>query len=281
MREYPENRDRLAGKQAVATEYKTPDEIPSLRGKYSASLDYPGAVTKSCMHCHQIRDGARQVYRDAGEPVPDQLLFPNPLPDVIGLEFDPEQSATISRVTPGSAAATAGFLPGDKLSTLKDQPVISLADVQWILHNAGASDALEAVVVRSGEKHMLTLMLANGWRRDADISWRVSSWPLRRMGTGGLLLEAASASQRRDAGIGNDKLALVVKHVGQYGPHAAAKKAGFKKADIVISFDGQSDNMSPSQLLAYAAQKTKPGQQVPVVIVRDGTRASLSLPMQE
>ena len=278
---YPKNRQSLFGKQAVIGKYKTANDIPSLRGKYSAKLNYPGAVTKSCMHCHQIRDAKRQVFRDSGEPLPDKLMFPNPLPDVIGLSFDPRRRATISGVKKDSIAETAGLQAGDELLTLEDQPIISLADIQWILHNAKDNDTLSAVVQRKQEKRELSIALANGWREQSDISWRVSSWPLRRMVTGGLLFEPATEEARRKAHIGDDKLALVVKHVGQYGAHAAAKRAGFKKGDIVISYNGREENMTPSQLLAYGARNTNPGQKVPVVVIRNGNQKKLALPMQK
>ena len=278
---YPNNKDSLAGKQAVASKYKTADDLPSLQGKYAATLDYPGAVTKSCMHCHQVRDAARQVYRDAGKAIPNQLLLPNPLPDVVGLKFDPKHAAVVAEVAGGSAAASAGFLPGDELLSLAGQPIISLADVQWVLHNAGESGRLSGVVTRDRAERTLQLTLPPGWRRNTDISWRVSSWSLRRMVTGGLLFEPASEDQRRAAEVAAGKLALVVKHVGQYGPHAAAKRAGFQEGDVVVSFDGHEEHMTTSQLLAYGAQHNKPGQRVSVVIVRDGQRKTLTLPMQK
>ena len=221
------------------------------------------------------------MYRDAGKPIPESLLFPNPLPDVIGLAFDPKERATIASVTPDSPAESAGLLVGDEVLTFDDQPIISLADIQWVLHNASAACTLDAAVMRSGEKLSLRMTLGDGWRRRGDISWRVSSWPLRRMGTGGLSFVAATKGQRREAGVVDDALALVVRHVGQYGAHAAAKRAGFKKGDIVISFNGQDGNLSTSELLAYAAQNTKPEQQIPVVVVRDGSRRTLQLPMQK
>jgi hypothetical protein len=277
---YPANRDSLKGKQSVATQFKTPDDFPSLKGQFAASLDYPGAVTKSCMHCHQIRDAERQMYRDSSDSVPDRLLYPNPLPQTVGLDFDPKHCGTVAEVAPGSLAESAGFQKGDELLKLGDQPIISLADVQWVLHQAQDSDALTASIRRNGAPVALTLALPDGWRKHTDISWRVSSWPLRRMGTGGLLLESATDEQRREAKIDDDKLALFVKHVGQYGPHAAAKKAGFEESDMVVSFDGHDERWSESQLLAYAAQHTIPGQQVSVVVLRKGNRKTLSLPMQ-
>ncbi len=279
--QYPGNRELLAGKQALPTRFKTPGDFPSLRGKFKETLDYDGAVTKSCMHCHQVRDAERQVYRSAGQPIPDRLMFPHPAPAVVGLTLDPRRRAAITDVQEGSAGARSGFQPGDEIVALDGQAILSLADIQWVLHNAPSSGTLDASVQRGGKPLSLTLTLDDGWRRCSDISWRVSSWPLRRMGTGGLLLTAASQEERRTAGVDDNGLALVVKHVGQYGPHAAAKQAGFEQGDIVVSFDGQDAGMSTSQLLAYAVQNTQPGQNVPVVVVRDGQRLELQLPMQE
>ena len=278
---YPNNRQLLVGKQPVATKYATPDDYPALRGKFTKELDYAGAVTKSCMHCHQVRDAERQVYRDAGQPIPDKLLFPNPSPAVVGLSFDPQTRATVASVTNGSPASKSGFQPGDELLTLDGQAILSVADIQWVLHHAKPVDELSARVRRGKDRLQLRISLADGWRRKSDITWRVSSWPLRRMVTGGLLFEDASDAQRRTSGVTADGLALVVKHVGQYGPHAAAKRAGFRKGDVVVAFHGRDDRMSRSELLAYAAQNTRPGQNVAVTVVRNGKRIDLRLPMQK
>ena len=208
-------------------------------------------------------------------------MFPNPLPQVVGLTLDSRRVATVTRVKEGSPAGKSGFKAGDQLVRLDGQAILSLSDMQWVLHHAASSDKLEAIVRRGDEQLPLTLTLEEGWRRDTDISWRVSSWPLRRMGTGGLLFRVASTEQRSKAGLEDDELALVVEHVGQYGQHAAAKRAGFRKGDIVVSFDGQTKAMTTSQLLAYAAQNTRPRQQIPVTVLRGRQRVKLRLPMQE
>lgn len=278
---YPSNRKLLAGKQPVATKYATPDDYPSLRGKFGKDLDYAGAVTKSCMHCHQVRDAERQVYRDAGKPIPDKLLFPNPSPAVVGLRFDPQTRATIAAVTAGSAASKSGFEAGDELLTLDGQAILSVADIQWVLHQAQPVDELLAEIRRGKQRLQLSVKLAKGWRQKSDITWRVSSWPLRRMVTGGLLFEQASDDVRRRVDVPAGGLALVVKHVGQYGPHGAAKRSGFQKGDVVVSFNGRDRHMSRSELLAYAAQNTRPGQKVAVTVIRNGKRLALHLPMQK
>jgi S1-C subfamily serine protease len=76
-------------------------------------------------------------------------------------------------------------------------------------------------------------------------------------------------------------MALRVKHVGQYGAHAAAKNAGFQMGDVIISFDGKTDLTRESDLFAYATRTRKPGEKVPVTVIRNGKKVELSLPMQE
>ena len=77
------------------------------------------------------------------------------------------------------------------------------------------------------------------------------------------------------------QLALAVKHLGTRGPHGAAYRAGFRKGDDVVSFDGKTRNMTGSEVLAYTVRHTKPGQKIPVTVVRSGRRLELSLPIQE
>lgn len=277
---YPANRVELRGKQPIATEYKKPEDYPALRGKYADALDYAGAVSASCLHCHQIREAERQRYRDAGKPIPDQSLMPYPAADVVGIRLDPQQAVVVQQVEPTSAAGQAGIKAGDLIERLAGQPVISPADVQWVLHHTPAPARLEAVIRRGETLQTLTLNLQKDWRRRTDIAWRVTSWSLRRMVTGGILFEPASDAIRRDADLNDDQMALVIKHLGQYGPHAAAKRAGFRKGDLIVSFDGKTENLSPSELLIYASQHSKPGDQLPVEIIRDGRRQTLMMPMQ-
>lgn len=278
-RDYEAARPSLAGKQVKQARYKTPRDYPSLASKYGDKLDYDGQVTKSCMHCHQIRDAERLVYREAGEPLPDEVVFPYPDPAVLGLKMDPKGMATVEAVAPGSIAGRAGVRGGDEIAAMSGQPLLSIADLQWVLHNAPASIQLPVRVRRDGKAEDLTLDLSEGWRR-GDISWRATTWDLRRMGLGGLKLEGLGDDRRAEAGLPGDAMALRVVNVGEYGDHAVAKRAGFRKGDVVVSFDGQAGRMSESDLLAYAVQKKRPGDEVAVIVIRDGERKTLRLALQ-
>lgn len=279
---YPANKKQLEGKQSLDTEFKIPNDFPSLRGKFKEVLDYQGAVTRNCMHCHQVRDAERQIYRSASEPIPDQLMFPNPSPAVVGLALDPRRRATVTEVQAGSRAEISGFKSGDEILELDSQAILSQADIQWVLHNATSADTLDATIKRGDKQLQLRLILEEGWRHDTNISWRESSWGLRRRGTGGILFEPASADHRRKAEVTDGDLALIVKHMGSGGgPHGAAKRARFKLGDMVVSFNNQNKHMTTSQLLVYAARNTRPGQQIPVTVFRGGKRIELKLPMQD
>ncbi len=84
-----------------------------------------------------------------------------------------------------------------------------------------------------------------------------------------------NGQQREEAKLAGDGLALLVKHVGEYGEHAVAKRAGFQKGDVLVSFDGLTGKMSESELLAYAVQSKRAGDEVAVTVLRNGKRETL------
>ncbi len=280
-RDYPKNAAALAGKRGPAPKYAVPEQMPPLTSRhYTAQLDYNGKLAASCIHCHMVGDAERKMFRDAAKPIPDDLLFSYPMPSLVGLELDPKEIARVTRVLPGSPAARAGFQSGDEIATVQGQPIISIADIQWVLQHAGDSDQLKTGVVRNGQPKELTLSLGSGWRRGNDFAWRTTTWDLRRMAFGGLVLEDLPDENRADAGLTKDALALRVKYVGQYGDHAAGKRAGFQKDDILVSVDGKNDRMSEALAIAYLVQNKKPGDRVPIQVLRGKERLTLDLPLQ-
>jgi len=281
-KDYPANKSALAGKTGAPLEFGSPEQYPALKDRFTSKLSATGEIAKSCIHCHQIGDARRDFHRKNSGTIPEKLLYSYPHPKSIGLILDAEARALVKDVKQDSLAAKAGFQPGDQIETLAGQPLLSIADVQWVLHSADPDGTdVAAVVDRAGESVKLTLALPKGWRRNDDIAWRVSSWGLRRMVTGGMKLESLSDEERREAKIEPGSLALRASHVGQYNKHAVAKRAGVKKDDILISFNGRSDDMTPGQLLAYGVQTTKPGQKIPVTFLRGKQRIDVKLLMQE
>jgi hypothetical protein len=277
---YPANQLALAGKQGGPIPFKTPVEIPLLASKYKSGLDWEGKVVPSCVHCHQIGDAIRASYRDQKKPIPTEWIYPLPAPETIGLALAGEEAAKVESVATGSIAAKAGLQPGDEIISLGGQPLISIADVNWALHGAPESSGLSAVVKRSGEKKTVRLELPANWRAKSDISRRVGTWTLRAMAIGGLVLEELPDTQRRERNLGNDLLALRVKHAGQYGKHAAAKQAGFQLDDVLVEIGDHSDRLSESELIGHLLNRHQPGAKVKALVLRGQERVELQLPIQ-
>ncbi len=280
-KDYPSNKLSLIGKRGQPLEFPSPEKFPSLSDRYQDKLASSGEIAKSCIHCHQIGDAQREYYRMHADRMPEYILFPYPHPKVVGLNLDATKAGHIKSVADNSAAEMAGLRAGDVITHLIDQPVLSAADIQWVLHHAKTDgDAIDCTIIRGGETKKLTLMLADGWRRADDISWRASSWNLRRMATGGAVFESISPEDRDRLGLAEDKMGLRAKHVGQYGAHAIAKKAGLKSGDILIEFAGQRNLMTETQLLAFGLNHYRPGEKVSFIINRDGAEHSLQMTMQ-
>ena len=280
-KDYPSNAAALLSKTGPPPLFGHPEEFPSLKEKFTSSLNYEGDVAKSCIHCHQIGDAVRDFYRAKGEVIPATVLNPYPHPKSLGLILDPDHRAKVKAVLPGSIAAASGVQLGDDIVSLQGQPLLSMADLQWVLHSTAQDGGdLKAIVNRHGTDVEVTMSLPAKWRELDDISWRVSSWGLRRMVTGGMLLLPVENAERGKAGIPSQGMALRVKHLGQYAPHDAAKKAGFQKDDIIVAYDGRNDLLTDSDVLRHGVTQHKPGDEIQLDVIRGGTRQSLKLPMQ-
>ncbi len=278
---WPRDQAALARKRGPRPTYATPEQYPTLKDRYKPTLATEGKIVPSCIHCHQIGDAERAEHLGKGR-LPEALLFPHPHPKALGLVLDPTRRAVVKRVEAGSVAAKAGFQPGDELLSLDGQPLLSIADVQWVLHHVPAQGGrLEAEVLRLGRPAKVRLTLAQGWRRADDIGWRVSTWQLRRQALGGLKLDPLPAADPalQDVPAGRRKTAyLRVAHVGQYAPHDRAKRAGVQKGDVLLTFDGQTDLARETDVILYALDPARRGRALTLEVQRGSKTLSLLLP---
>jgi hypothetical protein len=278
--DFPAVRASLQGKTGAKMEFPVPEDFPIHRGKYGPKLDYSGNVVKSCIHCHQIGDAQRQWHRQQTGTIPDATLFPYPHPKSLGLVMNPAEMATVLRVQPKSWAAKSGLKEGDVIERLDGQPILSMADIQWVLHGVNAEGGqVDCQLRRQGKVETMTWVLPAHWRRQDDIGWRASSWELRRMGLGGLYSKPLGDEQRKSLDIPEGQMGLEVAHVGAFPPHDVAKKAGFQKGDVLLSFDGRNDLQRETDLLRYALNEVAAGTAVAVEILREGRRQTLTLPI--
>lgn len=278
--QFPKNKAALLAKRGPDSEVKVPEQFPSFKGKFGAKLDYEGKVVQSCIHCHQVGEALRLFARSSKKPIDDKVLYPYPNPKILGLILDPKETAKVQQVTVGSSAERDGFLAGDQLVTLAGQPMLSIADVQWVLHQAGDFATLDVEVSRDGQAKRMNLTLAKGWRQRDDLSWRATSWDVRRMTLGGMRLETVPEAERRELKLRADELALRAKWVGQYNEHAVAKRAGFLKDDIIVAIDGEKAPITESALMARLLKSKVPGDPITMTVLRGQQKMELSFAQQ-
>ncbi len=277
---YPANKASLAGKQGGPAPFRTPVQFPTLSGKYQSRLDWDGKVVQSCVHCHMIGDAFRAHFRSQKLPVPAEWIYPQPSIETLGVTLATDDPLKIDSVTPGSAAAKSGLSAGGRIASLNGQPLISAADLSWVLHRAPEQGELPAVVQTGGAEARLTIALPPGWRAASDISKRAGTWPMRAMAFGGMKMTDLDDATRTSLGLTLDQMALRIDHVGQYGEHAAAKKEGFLKDDILLEAGWMKQRMSESALIGQLLLKHLPGEKLPAIVKRGGEKVSLALPQQ-
>ena len=279
-REWDQYKDRIEPKQGGQTPFKTPIEIPGLAGKYTRNLDWDGNVVQSCVHCHQIGDAYRAWYRQRGERIPQELIYPMPDPITIGLKLYQDTGTRIRQVQQGSPADQAGMEPGDDITGIDGAPISSIADIAWALHRSGDPGQSVWTVQRNSKSVNLRVTLEQGWRSKSDIASRVGTWQMRAMVQGGMVLRSLDDAKRQELGLKQSDLGLIVHGLGEYGEHAAAKNAGFRKGDVVLGVQGIQGRVDESQLIGMLLALHPKPTRIQASVLRQGKHIELSWPIQ-
>jgi hypothetical protein len=158
---WPANKAELAGKVGPAPRWKFPEEIPALQEKGTPK---PVVGRDGCIHCHNVLEGTTRALRALGEPVPARLTAPYPTPQRVGIMLSTRERATVTDVDRHSPAERAGVQVGDRIVRFGGQPVVSWADVQWVLYTASDADPIRIDLDRGGRPVEATLALPPGWR---------------------------------------------------------------------------------------------------------------------
>jgi hypothetical protein len=267
----------LSGKRGWAGSHPVPERIPVIAAQFSG----PAVNGKGCMHCHNIREGEVTAAWDARKPLKDADLWPFPMPELLGLFLEPSETAVVRSVEEGSPAAKAGFLAGDRILSLEGQPVVSIADLQWVLQFAPEPGKVSAEVARDGKTLTLPLPLKKGWRRQGDIEWRRSSQQIC-FNILGFRCTPLDAGERVRLGIAPEALALQVIRFPPGGAKAANQAAQrvLKQGDVIVAVDGLKEDWSEGDLLIHVSQGKKAGARVPVTVLRAGKPVQLQIPLQ-
>jgi len=111
-----------------------------------------------------VLEGTTRALRALGEPVPARLTAPYPTPQRVGIMLSTRERATVTDVDRHSPAERAGVQVGDRIVRFGGQPIVSWADVQWVLYTASDAEPIRIDLDRAGRPVEATLVLPSGWR---------------------------------------------------------------------------------------------------------------------
>jgi hypothetical protein len=276
-------RETLAEHARYAAAPDPPPQVEPLRLE-----DVPAYAKRDknkCIHCHEVRPPLYEEALAAGTWEASDAWF-QPPPGRVGIDLANHEQNRVVAVEPGSPAAGAGLVPGDRLLSLDGARILTASDVSWTLGEVppeGRDVPFEAE--RDGATVSGTLALAAGWKRPTprEYSWRPFRWALKPgPGFGAKSLEPG---EKRALGLEPDAFAIEVQAFlfgGNNGPYArAAQQVGLRKGDIVVAADGRSDFSGYHELLAWWGLEHGKGDEVVLEVLRDGARERLVVPIAE
>jgi hypothetical protein len=252
------------------------DRSASDRGHGAAArltvADFPASrrlPANACVHCHQVYDLRRESLQAGGNWSLDEVWV-YPPPENVGLTLEVDRGDQVARVAPGSPAGRAGLREGDRLTAVGRLPVASIADVQYALHRARTTRALDVAFRRDDHALTATLDLPEGWRK-SDVSWR---WSLRGLDpVPPLRGDDLTAAEKAALGLGPARLAF------RQGPFVspAAEQAGVRQNDVVIGVGGKELEMTARQFGALVRLGYKVGDRLTFNLLRAGRRLDVTV----
>jgi S1-C subfamily serine protease len=152
---------------------------------------------------------------------------------ILGMRLKPfnpnrggEDKAIVAVVAPGSTAEKSGFLPGDRILSVENYPIVNYARFAGVLGTYPAGALVNIQVQRGDEKVDLAVKLdTRPIPAPVDFGWKFD--------------KASTQSIQEDGGI-------KIKEVKKGGP---AEKAGLKPGDVLIEFRGLKLNTVRNVLL--------------------------------
>lgn len=233
----------------------------------------PASTKQNCIHCHMVKEFALRAKWEGGT-LTERDLYVYPMPNRIGLAMDVEDGLIVKSVAEDSPAKLAGIQAGDEILSLGGQPLVSTADMQWVLNAAPIDGKLPATIRRGGAALETTLSLQGDWKK-SDLAWRASSWYALRQG---VKFEPLPAEQKKERGIAEDSLALVVKGLyGRGGPKV--QQAGLRQNDVIVAVDGKTAALTESDFLADLRLNHGPKDSVKLTVLRGKERQELTIPL--
>lgn len=247
---------RLAGKTGTPPPWRHAETSPAAR-KYKRLKRVKGDDTAGCVHCHEILRTQIDSYFMTKRKLPDSMLWVYPHPEILGLTLSKDHCAQVTAVASASQAEKAGFRAEDTIEFAAGQPLLSVADLQWVLHSfADDGGRLRFEVGRAEESLTLNVQLPSRWKRKGDFGWRYRVAGYAMWLWGGVTLEDTPAGPR-----------VTHRSPGWFKrPNREARKA-LQVGDVILAVDG-TPGWTRSTYIAYLMREKSPGARVELRVRR-------------
>lgn len=248
----------LAAKTGPAPRWRTAESTPSAL-KYERVGRVLDGTVSNCLHCHEVQRMAIDSHFMTGARLPDRMLWVYPGPETLGLTLSREHCARVTAVAESSLASDAGIEVGDDITTMNGQPLVSIADLQWILHQFPDEGGPVQLELRRGDRsRAVTMTLAEGWRRLGDFGWRY-----RVAGYAAWLWSGVSVAYHPE-GFRVSQLSP-----GWFKKSNRSARNALRVGDIIVAVDGRA-GITRSQYIAYLMRDKEPGSRVELRVRRKG-----------
>jgi S1-C subfamily serine protease len=174
---------------------------------------------------------------------------------------------------PDSPASRAGIAKSDRILSLDGQPILSIADVQWVLHHAAEPATIAAEIDRGGQRTKVALGLPLGWRLGIADDWRVLNLGMCSQLVGFNFVRL-DEGQAKDAGL-TGKLAFRVNRRGK----RLARDVQLQRGDLIVAIDGKRAPLNLGGITAYLFTRTKKGDKVELTVRRRGAEIAVLVPI--
>jgi len=253
----------LAGKTGPKPRWRTIESMPVAK-KYGRLGRIKGTDEKGCAHCHEVQRARIDSCLLTRKRVTDDMLWVYPHPEVLGLTLSRDHCARITQVAQGSYADKAGLKTGDDILAMQEQPLLSEADVQWVLHNfPDDGGKLVVSIRRDGKELQKTMALPQLWRRAGDFGWRyrVAGYAMW-LWSGVSLADHAEGVRVTNLSPGWFKK-----------PNRRARRV-LRRGDIIVEVDGKR-GWTRSKYIAYLMREKKLGSVVRLKVSRGGEETAV------
>jgi serine protease Do len=182
--------------------------------------------------------------------------------------------ATVLEVTPGSPAEKAGIKKGDVITKVNETKIESPESLFETIHSLKAGDKVKVSFMRDGKEQTVTATLdkSNNNERDFNYNYNFKMPPMPDvdgiyMGPWGHQPKLGIKAQDAEDGKGVNIL--------EVEDSSAAAKAGLKKGDIILQFDGAEVNSTNELIEELQAARGK--ATLKVRILRGGVSQEMEI----